>query len=78
MHPCLRALTRSRHLPVTIWYMKKTVSTPAPTTPVAKHSQRGKYVYKPLLSVVIVCACGNKYVSTRKGQKTCIRCLIEG
>lgn len=40
-----------------------------------KPIQRGKWVYKPLVSVVIVCACGNKYVSTRKDQSTCIRCM---
>ena len=68
------AITRLRQKPAVTMYMKK-VALPAAKTPVAKHSQRGKYVYKPLISVVIVCKCGNKYVSTRKGQTTCVMCM---
>lgn len=55
--------------------MKKIISVQATQIPATKHSQRGKYIYKPLVSVVIVCKCGNKYVATRKGQKTCIMCM---
>lgn len=57
--------------------MKKIQTKPIAKPEVKKaHSQRGKYVYKPLMSVVVLCSCGNKYVSTRKGQKTCIRCMM--
>ncbi|MEK7155557.1 MAG: hypothetical protein AAB734_01625 [Patescibacteria group bacterium] len=57
-------------------YMKKVIPTPQIKAVQKAHSQRGKYVYKPLISIVVVCVCGNKYVSTRKGQKTCIRCMM--
>ncbi len=45
--------------------------------PVQKTSQRGKYVYKPITSIIVLCSCGGKYVMTRKGQTTCIRCIQE-
>ena len=52
--------------------MKKIESKLIVKLEVKKHSQRGKYVYKPLVSIVVICGCGNKYVSTRPKQKTCI------
>ena len=62
-------------MPAVTYYMKKVALPPVSKLPMAKHSQRGKYVYKPLVSVVVICACGNKYVATRTNQKTCIRCI---
>ncbi|MFZ2886774.1 MAG: hypothetical protein WA021_03070 [Minisyncoccia bacterium] len=45
-------------------------------TPVAKKAvQRGKYVYKPIMSVIVLCSCGNKYVRTRPKQTVCITCI---
>ena len=47
----------------------------APKPEVKKPVQRGKFVYKPLMSIVIVCKCGNKYVATRPKQTTCVMCI---
>lgn len=45
--------------------------------PAAKRvSTPGKFVYKPIVSTISVCKCGNKYVATRKGQKTCLQCMF--
>lgn len=46
-----------------------------PAVEIKKPVQRGKYVYKPITSIITVCACGNKYVSTRLKQTTCLTCL---
>lgn len=59
--------------------MKKTATKTSQKTarPATKRvSTPGKFVYKPIVSVITLCKCGNKYVSTRKGQKTCIRCMF--
>ena len=37
--------------------------------------RNGKWVEKPFLTDVPVCACGNKYIKTRKGQTQCIKCI---
>ena len=47
----------------------------SPTTETKKPIQRGKFIYKPIISVITVCGCGNKYVSTRLKQTTCLTCL---
>jgi hypothetical protein len=42
-----------------------------------KHFQKdGKWIVKPSATVVLVCACGNKYISTRPNQTTCIKCIV--
>jgi len=46
-----------------------------PTTPRTFQS-KGKWVEKPRISEVLVCACSNKYIKTRKGQETCIKCMV--
>jgi hypothetical protein len=52
--------------------MKKVIQpTPAKKT----HSQRGKWVFKPTKSTIVICTCGNKYIVTRKEQTTCIDCI---
>jgi len=53
----------------------KTIAKPVKTA-TKRVSTPGKFVYKPIVSVITLCKCGNKYVSTRKGQKTCIRCMF--
>lgn len=40
-----------------------------------KPNQPGKWVYKPTRSTVLVCSCGNKYISTREGQTVCVSCI---
>ena len=40
-----------------------------------KPNQPGKWVYKPTRSAVLVCSCGNKYISTRKDQTVCVSCI---
>ena len=40
-----------------------------------KPSQIVKWVYRPLKSTIVVCACGNKYISTHEGQTTCVFCM---
>ena len=34
-------------------------------------------VAEPLRTAISVCACGSKYIKTRKDQRTCLRCLKE-
>ncbi len=35
----------------------------------------GKWVEKRTVSEILVCACGNKYIKTRKEQTLCIKCM---
>ncbi|MCE9541877.1 hypothetical protein K8R03_04975 [Candidatus Kaiserbacteria bacterium] len=37
--------------------------------------KNGRWIAKPLNSVALQCACGNKYVKTRKDQTKCLRCI---
>ena len=37
----------------------------------------GKWTPQPLRTHFIVCACGNKYIKTRKGQTRCIWCICQ-
>lgn len=64
--------------------MKKTATKtitkavkPAAKLSTKRVSTPGKFVYKPIVSTISLCKCGGKYVSTRKGQKTCLRCMFE-
>ncbi|MFA6536242.1 MAG: hypothetical protein WC250_02215 [Candidatus Paceibacterota bacterium] len=42
-----------------------------------KHFQQdGKWVVKPVKTVILVCSCGNKYIKTRPDQEACLRCLV--
>jgi|GEM_PF-6766592 len=37
----------------------------------------GNWVEKPRRSEVLVCSsCNGKYIKTRTGQKTCVRCIV--
>lgn len=38
-------------------------------------NQHGKWVFKPLRSTVVSCACGSKYIVTRKNQTECVSCM---
>lgn len=51
--------------------MKKTI---IPIKVVKAVSQYGKWVFKPLKSTVVICACGNKYIVTRPKQIECVNC----
>ncbi len=35
----------------------------------------GKWVERPRRTETLVCACGNRYIKTRKNQTECIRCI---
>ena len=37
---------------------------------------KGKWVEKPRISEVLICACNNKYIKTRKNQLACIKCIV--
>ncbi len=46
--------------------------------PMKKNGKRIVHWYeRPLKVPVQVCVCGNKYVKTRKNQKTCLPCLFK-
>jgi len=39
--------------------------------------RNGKWVEKPRVSEVSLCACGNKYIRTRKNQTMCVKCMFK-
>lgn len=39
------------------------------------YQKDGKWVEKPGKTEVLVCACGNKYIKSRTGQTSCVRCI---
>jgi len=39
--------------------------------------RHGKWIEKPFLTHVPVCACGNKYIKTREKQTQCIKCIYK-
>src|SRR3989338_6892388 len=39
--------------------------------------RHGKWIEKPFLTHVPVCACGNKYIKTRPNQTQCIKCIYK-
>jgi hypothetical protein len=44
--------------------------------PPKQFQQDGHWIVKPRKTEVLVCACGNRYLKTRHGQTTCVRCLF--
>jgi len=36
----------------------------------------GKWVERPRRTETLVCACGNRYIKTRKNQKECVPCMV--
>lgn len=36
----------------------------------------GKWVERPRRTETLVCACGNRYIKTRKNQKECLQCMV--
>ena len=36
----------------------------------------GKWVERPRRTETLVCACGNRYIKTRKNQKECLQCVV--
>lgn len=48
------------------------------TFPNKKNGKRILHWYeRPLKVPVDLCACGNKYVKTRKNQKSCLPCMFK-
>ena len=37
--------------------------------------EAGKWIEKPTKTFILMCACGVKYIKTRKDQTTCIKCF---
>ncbi len=37
----------------------------------------GKWVERPRRTETLVCACGNRYIKTRKNQSECISCITK-
>jgi len=35
----------------------------------------GKWIEKPSVTEVVICACGEKYIKTRRGQAECLKCM---
>jgi len=56
--------------------MKDKIIKPNPLLISKKHFQEnGKWVVKPTRTKILECECGNKYIKTRNGQASCLRCL---
>ncbi len=45
------------------------------TTSTRTFQKNGKWVEKKHVTEVLVCACGYKYIKTREGQTTCLKCM---
>ncbi|MEK7115334.1 MAG: hypothetical protein AAB471_00560 [Patescibacteria group bacterium] len=46
-----------------------------PMNTVSKTFQKdGKWTEKPTKTEILVCVCGNKYIKTRDGQISCLKC----
>lgn len=39
--------------------------------------KNGRWIDNPNKPAVVVCACGNKYIKTRRGQTECIACIYK-
>lgn len=50
--------------------------SPRPTGPGKTYQQDGHWVEKPQKTAILICVCGNRYLKTRVGQTTCVRCII--
>lgn len=50
---------------------------PSMNLPSKTFQRNGKWVEKPFLTHVPVCACGNKYIKTRPHQTKCIKCIYK-
>lgn len=40
------------------------------------HNSWGSWTERPRRSDIVLCACGNRYIKTRKGQSVCVQCLF--
>jgi hypothetical protein len=36
----------------------------------------GKFIERPRRTETLVCACGNRYIKTRKNQTECVPCMV--
>lgn len=51
---------------------------PAPRGPGKTFQKDGHWIENPNKPVVLLCACGNRYLKTRNGQVKCLRCISQG
>ena len=54
---------------------RKYVQTKGPTK---TFQQNGHWVEKTLVTPILLCLCGNRYLKTRHGQTKCLRCVSQG
>jgi len=47
------------------------------TTKTFKKEGKGKWVQNPNRTEVLLCACGGKYIKTRKYQTHCLKCIYK-
>ncbi len=40
-------------------------------------NNKGKWVEKKTISAILMCGCGARYIKTRRGQITCLKCVFE-
>jgi len=61
--------------------MKKTIKKKVTKVIAPKEEEKlihtwGKWVERPRRTETLVCACGNRYIKTRKNQKECVQCMV--
>lgn len=61
----------------------KPASAPVPASrrpqgPGKTFHKDGHWIENPRKNIILVCACGNKYLKTRHGQNKCLRCVSLG
>lgn len=54
---------------------RKYVQTRGPTK---TFQQNGHWIEKTVVTPILVCVCGNRYLKTRQGQTKCLRCASQG
>ena len=54
---------------------RKYVQTKGPTK---TFQQNGHWIEKTVVTPILVCQCGNRYLKTRSGQTKCLRCTSQG
>ena len=45
--------------------------------PSKTYQKNGKWIEKPDLTKVAICACKNRYIKTRENQTMCIKCIYK-
>jgi len=54
---------------------RKYVQTKGPTK---TFQQNGHWIEKTVVTPILLCTCGNRYLKTRPGQTKCLRCISQG